>query len=178
MQQQNKFVNTQAEKACSDFLMQIFKLQPKGLLSESESGKIFSFESYLKETGQSEQVISDWCTYAKSTDYFNQGRKGMKGIRAFVTSMGKILFWTVIVTGVVYVLISTFMLLFGVSLWHVSTFISFLIAGPSIVVAFLIFSLVKGSKKHVSGAAVPIIKYFDNDELTFIRAKSRLFVEK
>lgn len=180
MQHQNHSFHNEAEKAYRTFLMQIFKKKPKGLLSESEGGKIYSFESYLRQTGQSEQVIADWCNYVKSTDYARRAGKSLKRRGAFVISILKILFWAVIVTSCVYVLVSAFMLLFGVSLWHMRTFISFLVAGPSIMMAFIVFAWIKSMKKKHQGYIpnVPVVKYFDNDELTFTKAKSRLFVEK
>jgi hypothetical protein len=85
-------------------------------------------------------------------------------------------------TLLMYILAATLLLIFGVSLWNGSAFLSFTAIGMAVMVAFLILKTRKKKEQKNGGKATPqplyVIKYFDNDELVFARAKSRLFVEK
>jgi hypothetical protein len=175
-----------SQKAFIDFARQLYHQQAKGFISDSEKGKIFSFETYLREMEHPADVISAWCDLAKKYNYLETMAKKLKRYHwpSNIKVLGKMTLWILAATICTYVLIAAFLLLFGVSLWHWKTFISFVLAGPVLLLVYLIVLYMKALKKRGRGngkdkqTLLFIIKYFDNDELTFARAKSRLFVEK
>jgi hypothetical protein len=175
-----------SEKAFTDFARQLYHQQAKGFISDSEKGKIFSFETYLREMEHPADVITAWCDLAKKNDYLATTAKKLKRYHwpSNIKVLGKMSLWIMAATICIYVLIAAFLLLFGVSLWHWKTFISFVLTGPVLLLVYLVVLYSKALKKRgrENGKSKQvlscIIKYLDNDELTFARAKSRLFVEK
>lgn len=175
-----------SQKAFIDFARQLYNQEAKGFISDSEKGKIFSFETYLREMEHPADVIIAWCDLAKKNDYLATMAKKLKRYHwpSNIKVLGNALLWIMAATICIYVLIAAFLLLFDVSLWHWKTFISFVLAGPVLLLVYLVVLYRKALKKRGPGndkgkqTLSFIIKYFDNDELTFARAKSRLFVEK
>ena len=178
------FYKNGAEKAFTEFVKQVFQNQAQGFISEGENGKIFSFETYLRETGHEPGIITGYCQHAKAVNLLE---KTARKARKFRIIIGKgslkallLLFGIALVSVLlVYLLVASLLLIFNVSLWNGSAFLAFTSIGVVVMLAYL---FLKPSKKGAAkkGKANPlyVIKYFDNDELTFTKAKSRLFVEK
>ena len=182
------FLNAKAaEKAFIQFIRQLAQKQAKGFISEGGEGKIFSFETWLRETGQAAAEITGYCQYAKEANLLEKvAQKGRKfGIyfeKGFFKGLLFLIGILLVPVLLIYLLAATLLLIFNVSLWNGSAFLSFITIG---VVLMLIYLFLKPgqkarAKKGQTKAApqpVYVIKYFDNDELTFAKAKSRLFVE-
>lgn len=176
-----------AEKAFVEFLRQLTGKQARGFISEGEHGKVFSFETYLRETGHEPDVVTGYCKHASVVNLLEKtaskaSRLGItfeKGFFKGLLVMAGLMFAAMLL---IYLLGATLLLVFGISLWNVSDFLSITLIGTAVGLVY-IFSkaFIKGKTNEGKGAqATPLIvvKYFDNDELTFTKAKSRLFVEK
>lgn len=82
----------------------------------------------------------------------------------------------------IYMLTAILLLMGHISLWNVRDFLLFTGIGTVVGLGFIFRkALSKGKKNRAaegrSKVPLAVIKYFDNDELTFAKAKSRLFVE-
>lgn len=177
-----------AEKAFDVFLKQVFRKQAQGFISEGENGKIFSFETYLRETGHEHDIITGYCRHAKDVNLLERtaGKLRKFGIyfeKGFFKGLLILLGIAFVPVLLVYLLAATLLLIFNVSLWNGSAFIAFTLTG---IVVMLGYMFLKPSKKgrakkgKASGQSQPlyVIKYFDNDELVFTKSKGRLFVER
>lgn len=176
-----------AEKEFIQFIRQVAQKQAKGFISEGNAEKIFSFETWLRETGHAADIIEGYCEHAKAVNMLEiAARKGRKFSIYFEKGFLKGLLFLIGILLVpvllAYLLVATLLLIFNVSLWNGSAFLTFTAFGT---LAMLVFFILKPSRKRrekkEQGKAKPqllyVIKYFDNDELTFAKAKSRLFVE-
>jgi hypothetical protein len=176
--------NLQAQAAFSDFTKQLGRKNSKGFMSEGEHGKIFSFESYLREAGQPEDVIAAWCAMASAENFLLKGSKKVSRSVwfSYVKVSFQVLLLAIAVSLVLYLLVAMLLLIVGVSLWNWKGFIYSVGIGTVLLPAFLITQSRKKKRKAkaagTSERLLYVIKYFDNDELTFAKAKSRLFVEK
>ncbi|OQP46589.1 hypothetical protein [Niastella populi] len=173
-----------AETAFIQFIRQLNQKQAKGFISESGQGKIFSFESWLRENGHMADVIAGYCEYAKTVNMLEMLVRKRRKFSIFNKEFLKVLlFFTgvlVVPALLIYLLAAMLLPIFGVSLWNGKAFLSF--TGIGVVVMFVFFQLKPRKKQAQKGQtdAAPrplfIIKYFDNEELVFAKAKSRLFV--
>ena len=175
-----------AETAFTQFVRQLAQKQAKGFISEGEQGKIFSFETWLRENGYTANVIGGYCAHAKSVNMLEMvARKGRKFSIYF--EKGFIKGWLFLIgillvpALLIYLLAATLLLIFDVSLWNGSAFLSFTGIAMVVILGFLLMKPRKNRTKKGQTNATPqplyVIKYFDNDELVFAKAKSRLFVE-
>jgi hypothetical protein len=152
-------------------------------LTEIDNGKkIFSFESYLKETGKA-KYIEAYCSHIKATDYvsnmvtFTQNRWWMR-TRG---SLELLLFLSQsLLPGIfLYLLIVAFLATFNISFWSWLPAILFALTGPAMAVIIFIPQARRNRRENRAGNGNVqyIVKNFDNDELTFLRTKNKLFVE-
>jgi hypothetical protein len=174
-----------AEKAFVEFTTQLYGKNSKGFISESEHGKIFSFESYLRETGQSAEVIADWCDMAGKDNFLASvsGKVSRSLWSSNIKTAFLLLLLAIALAIVLYLVVATVLLIFGVSLWNGKGFLYSVVIGTVLIPVYLITKSKKKQRKAKEAGAVSerplfVIKYFDNDDLTFAKAKSRLFVEK
>ncbi|WP_205508666.1 hypothetical protein [Longitalea arenae] len=176
-------VHKDAETAYRQFIKQILR-HSGGLQSESEHGKIFSFETYLREKGISAELVSAYCTHLKTSDFAEKfaaetnkpGRIYLNNIRVLLTFF--LISW---VPGILlYLLVAAFLFTFAISIWSYKPFLYFALSGPVLAAVVLIPQYMRAKKQKRSGTKSPpyVIRYFDNDELSFAKSKSRLFVEK
>lgn len=175
-QQADPSVPSAAEKAFLEFIQQLNQQQSKGFLSENEMGKIFSFETYLKETGQPAPVIAGWCDVAKANNFLTASPKKIYRMqwRSNARELGKFLSGALIIAICLYIIMATGSMPFNVSLWNWSTFIGFIIGGVVLVFLFLAWAWVKAMRKKNTSVEnakniLFVIKYFDSDELTLNR---------
>lgn len=172
------FYRKDAEKAFVAFSSQLFGKDAKGFISESENGKIFSFESYLRELGKPANEIEALCKTAKRVDFMANSKKLKKSAWVFNSKLllkmipGFILFTTFIYTVLAFVLG-----LFHVRLFTWKIYFSFVLIVSGIITLYVGYKILRAQNLK-AGTSMFVIKYFDNDELTFTKAKSRLFVEK
>lgn len=175
-----------AEKAFVEFVRQLMQKQSKGFISESEHGKIYSFETYLRENGLSEDETAGYCKYAKAVNLLEKTASKARSFgivleRGFLKGLLVLIGIGFAVSLIVYLLVATVLLIFGVSLWSMKGFFAFTSIGTVLVVVRMFLKPAKKGKNGESAkqaAPLFVIKYFDNDELTFTKAKSRLFVDK
>jgi hypothetical protein len=176
-----------SEKAFAEFLRQLHNKQARGFISEGEHGKVFSFETYLRETGHDPKVINGYCKHATAVNLLEKTASKARGFgiifeKGFFKGLLVIIGIVFSVMLLIYLLGATLLLVFGVSLWNVSDFFYITVIGTVVGLVFIFLkAFIKGKNNNAKGthAAPPIVvKYFDNDELTFTKAKSRLFVEK
>lgn len=166
------------------FIQQIWQKQSLGFVSESKEGKIFSFETYLREMKYEADVIAGYCKYAKEVNLLKSvSEKEFESFRYWAKGLSGA-FWVVLIilvlALVLYVLSATALMIFDVSLWNWRSFLGFT-GKAMLVLIFGFIVLMKRKKKGDTGGQQQppvIIKYFDNDELTFTKAKSKLFVDK
>jgi hypothetical protein len=172
-----------AERAFNDFLLQVQYKDPKGLLSTG-NGKIFSFEKFLRDNSFRESVIVAYCNHVKSTNYFEPAAKSMRVKWVIFKSYLKLVAIMAVAACVLYLLFATLLLLFSISWWNMKTFLEmvggFTITGTVVALykLFKDYATRKKEDRKPNPNALFIIKYFDNDELTFARSKSRLFREQ
>ncbi|OQP50931.1 hypothetical protein A4H97_03655 [Niastella yeongjuensis] len=177
---QDERIKREAEKLFQSFWNGIISRKPVGLLTEMESGqKIFSFESYLRETGKGEYVEA-YCSHIKSADiasdmvtFTNMGWARFKG---GLSLLGVLLL--ILLPGILlYLLIVAFLATFSISFWGWLPAVLFALTGP-VMVAILFIPTAKQTRQESRASQKNlqyIIKNFDNDELTFLRTKSKLF---
>jgi hypothetical protein len=173
-----------AEKAFLDFTRQVACKDSKGFISEGEHGKIFSFETYLREAGQPADVIAAWCAMAAKDNFLLKTSEKAKRSAWFtyVKVFFQVLALAIAVSLVLYLLVATLLLIVGVSLWNWKGFMYSIAVGTVLLPAYLITQYRKKKRKvkEAGNKEMPlfVIKYSDSDELRFARAKSRLFVKK
>lgn len=166
------------------FIQQVWQKQSLGFVSEGEDGKIFSFETYLRDMKYEPDVIEGYCKYAKEVNLLKSvSETEFKSLRYKAKGLVGALWVALIILVlalVLYVLSAAVSGIFNVNLWNWRSFLGFTGKAMLVLIAGFIL-LVKRKKKASAGGGhkqVPyIIKYFDNDELTFAKAKSRLFAE-
>ena len=170
-------INKAAELAFSDFLKQVTKSNSKGFISEANGQKIFSFETYLRETGSSEDRIQTYCSHIKSIED-TAAKSRLYRLIDYRTWI-KALLITLVPGVVLYLLVTAFLWTFGISFLKLVPFILFALSCPFFYSLLYLRQYLQLKKARKSGITRQqyIIKYFDNDELTFVKAKSRLFVE-
>jgi hypothetical protein len=180
------FYRKGAEKAFVEFVRQLMQKQAKGFISESEHGKIYSFETYLRENGLSEDEIAGYCKHAKAVNLLEKTASKARSFgfvfeRGFLKGLLVLIGIGFAISLIVYLLVATLLLVFSVSLWNMKGFLAFTSIGMVVLVVYMFLKPAKKGKNGGSGkqaAPLYVIKYFDNDELTFTKAKNRLFVEK
>jgi hypothetical protein len=172
------------EERWDEFLRQLVQAKPHGFVSESENGiKIYSFESWLRDTGK-QSFIQEYCNYIKDSRYMATAAARINGLalptfqnlRLLLT----FLFWAMFAGVCLYMLVVAFLATFDISFWAWVPAILFTISGPLVVATALFIQRLRLKREIKSGTIKPpqfIVKNFDNDELTFLRNKSRLFVE-
>lgn len=164
-----------AEKAFVAFSSQLFGKNAKGFISESENGKIFSFESYLRELGKPADEIAALCKTAKRVDFMANSKNIRKSAWGFNSKLllkmipGFILFTTFI-----YIVVAFLLGLFHVRLFTWKIYFSFVLILSALIIMYMGYKIMRAQNLK-AGAPLFVIKYFDNDELTFTKAKSRLF---
>jgi hypothetical protein len=173
-------LNSAAELAFSDFLKQMFKPDSKGFISEANYVKIFSFESYLRETGYAANIVQGYCDHIKSTKSA-VAEKAPRLIKVSdYRSLAKICL-TLMTPGIMlYLLVVAFLWTYDISLLHWVPFILFALSCPFMMALLLLFQYLRAIREEKSGVVKVqyIVKYFDDEELTYVKSKSRLFVEK
>jgi hypothetical protein len=177
-----------AEKAFTEFVKQVFQKQAQGFISEGENGQIFSFETYLRETGHESGVIAAYCQHAKDGNLLEITARKARKFRIIFgegSLKGLLLLLGIVLAPVllIYLLVATLLLIFNVSLWNGSAFLYFTSIGSVVMLGYLFLKpskkgKAKNGKANTRSKHLYVIKYFDNDELTFTKAKNRLFVEK
>jgi hypothetical protein len=175
----NDSLKNDAEKAFREFVQQIHQKQSKGFISNSEKGEIFSFETYLREVGASSEIIQSYCNHAKAVNALvsttiNSSRELFW---ANAKVLAKAAMYFTIASLFFYALVGAFFYTFDISLWNWKAFSLFVFTGPVIMLVGAYVKLNTARRKFNTGEIDVrfIIKYFDNDELTFTKAKSRLF---
>jgi hypothetical protein len=143
------------------------------------------FESYLRETGQPAEVIADWCGMAGKDNFLTSvsGKVSRSIWSSNIKTAFMLLLLAIALAIVLYLVVATVLLIFGVSLWNGKGFLYSVGIGTVLIPVYLITKSKKKQRKAKEAGAVSerplfVIKYFDNDDLTFAKAKSRLFVEK
>jgi hypothetical protein len=167
------FYQKGAEKVFIEFIKQVFQKQAQGFVSEGENGKIFSFETYLRETGYGPDVITGYCQHAKEVNLLEKtARKARKfGIyveKGFFKGLLLLLGIAFVPVLLIYLLVATLLLIFNVSLWNGSAFLTFTAIGVVVMWGYLFLKPSKksrGKKGKANGESKPlyVIKYFDND---------------
>ncbi|WP_207511852.1 hypothetical protein [Longitalea luteola] len=175
----NTSLNKEAEAAYQQFVNQILS-KGGGLQSESEHGKIFSFETYLKEKGVAADRIQGYCNHIKTSDFVQRSNKR---VNIYVNNIRVLLMFFLIswVPGILlYLLVAAFLSTFAISIWGYKPVLCFALTGPVLAAIVLVPQYIRGKKGIKANTNRPqyVIKYFDNDELSFIKSKSRLFVER
>lgn len=177
----NASLKNDAEKAFMEFVQQINKKQSKGFISNSEKGDIFSFETYLRETGVSTEMVQTYCNHAKAINALEMTSKKMTRELYWANNkvLAKAAMYFTIAALFFYALVAAFFYTFDISLWNWKAFSIFVFTGPVILLVAASIKMNAAKRKFNAGEGTIrfIIKYFDNDELTFTKAKSRLFVE-
>jgi hypothetical protein len=184
----NASLKKDAEKAFREFLQQINKKQSKGFITNSEKGDIFSFETYLREAGTSTEIIQAYCNHAKAINALEATSKKVsrENFWANTKVLSKAAMYFMIAAIFFYALVGAFFYTFDISLWNWKAFSLFVFTGPVIMLVMAYIKLNAAQRKlnaapqkfnEGEGIVRFIIKYFDNDELTFTKAKSRLFKE-
>ena len=172
------------EERWDEFLRHLVQAKPHGFVSESENGiKIYSFESWLRDTGK-QSYIQEYCNYIKDSKYMATAAARANGIRLPASQdlrlLVTFLFWAMFAGGCLYLLIAAFLATFDISFWGWLPAILFTLSGPLVVATALLVQqlrLKRGIKNGTIMLPQFIIKNFDNDELTFLRNKNKLFVE-
>jgi hypothetical protein len=171
-----------AETAYRQFVEQIMR-HKGGLQSESEHGKIFSFETYLREKNVAATLIQAYCTHIKTSDFVEKYAAESNKPAKFFRGNFRILLLFFLISWapglLLYLPVAAFLSTFGISIWSVKPLLFFALTGPVLVAVLLTIHYIRG-KREIKAGTEPqyVIKYFDNDELTFVKSKSRLFVEK
>ena len=172
------------EERWDEFLRQLIQAKPHGFVSESENGiKIYSFESWLRDTGK-QAFIQEYCNYIKDSNYMTTAatringlwKPGSQNLRLLAT----FLFWAMFSGGCLYMLVVAFLATFDISFWGWLPAILFTMSGPLVVATALLFQYFRQKRAIKNGTKTKpqyIIKNFDNDEITFLRNKNKLFVE-
>src|SRR5688500_17405955 len=130
----NDLLTKAAELAYLDFVKQITKPTSKGFISEGENGKkIFSFETYLRESGRSEDLIQHYCNHIKTSNYaMTAASKGV--IFSFkmnnIWGVLAVIFLAMIPGILLYLLIAAFLWTFTISFWNWLPFSLFALCGP------------------------------------------------
>ena len=180
--QNTNLINKAAKLAFSDFLNQISKPECKGFISEDNNKKIFSFETYLREIGRSEELTYKYCSYIKTA-----GREG--AVNGNIPTVYRLtdtrflvkLFLLAMLPGILlYLLLAAFLWTFDIPFLNRVNFILFALSWPVILAPLLILQYVrlKTNKRLGTNHTENLIKCFDSDEITSLKNKSRLFVEK
>jgi hypothetical protein len=172
------------EERWDEFLRQLIQAKPHGFVSESETGiKIYSFESWLRDTGK-QSFIQEYCNYIKDSNYMTTAATRFNDLRLPVAQNLRLLvtflFWALLSGGCLYLLIVAFLATFDISFWGWLPAILFTISGPLVVATALFIQYLRLKRDVKNGTKMKpqyIIKNFDNDELTFLRTKNKLFVE-
>lgn len=172
------------EERWDEFLRQLIQARPQGFLSESENGiKIYSFESWLRDTGK-QAFIQEYCNYIKDSNYMttaaNRSNGFMQPISQNLRLLATFLFWAMFTGACLYLLVVAFLATFDISFWGWLSATLFILSGPLIVAMALLIQYLRLKRDIRSGRAVQpqfIIKNFDSDEITFLRNKNKLFVE-
>lgn len=179
----NDTLKIDAENAYRQFVQQIAQ-HAGGLQSESEHGKIFSFETYLREKNVTATLIQAYCTYIKTSDFIEKyAAESNKPGKIFLSNVRTLLliFLASWAPGLLlYLPVAAFLSTFNISIWSIKPLLYFALTGPVLVTMLLSVQYISAKRKMKAGTHNPqyVIKYFDNDEITFIKSKSRLFVEK
>lgn len=180
---QDERIKQEAERLFRSFWTKILTRNPIGLLAEIEDGKkVFSFESYLRETGKAE-YIEAYCSHIKATNYVSNMVSFTKHLWP-MRIMGVLKLVLVLspsfLPGVfLYLLIAAFLATFNISFWGWLPAVLFALTGP-VMLAMLFISQARRNRverKAGNGNVQYIVKNFDNDELTFLRTRNKLFVE-
>lgn len=173
------------EEYWDDFLRQLLKAKPNGLVSESENGvKIYSFESWLRDTGK-QANIQEYCNYIKDSNYMATAAESANGVKIpasqNVRVLATILTGAMLVGVCLYLLIAAFLATFSISCWNWLAAILFAASGPLLIGATLLLQYLRLKRDLKNGTLMQpqyIVKNFDNDEITFLRTKNKLFVEQ
>lgn len=182
--QYNQLKGKAIEERWDEFLRQLVQGKPQGFLSESENGiKIYSFESWLRDTGK-QSFIQEYCSYIKDTNYMSTAFAKINGVRwpgsKNMKLLATFLFWAMFTGACLYLLIVAFLATFDIKFWGWLPAVLFIISGPLVVATALLLQRLRLKREIKSGSIKQpqyIIKNFDNDELTFLRNKNKLFVE-
>jgi hypothetical protein len=172
------------EERWDEFLRQLVQARPHGFVSESGNGiKIYSFESWLRDTGK-QSFIQEYCNYIKDSNYMTTAAARFNGIRLTGSQNLRLLvtflFWAMFAGVCLYMLIVAFLATFDISFWGWLPAILFTVSGPLVVASALFLQHLRLKREIKNGTIMQpqyIIKNFDNDELTFLRNKNKLFVE-
>jgi hypothetical protein len=180
--QKTDILNSTAKSVFSDFLKQIPKPQSKGFISEGNSQKIFSFERYLRETGRSEELIDKYCNFIKAhhAEEAAAEKKSQVFILTDYRSLVKVLLISMIPGIVLYGLIAAFLWTFEISFLEWKTCILFALSSTFLMALSLSIQYLRLKRNERLGIVQTeyIIKCFDSDELTYLKNKNKLFVEK
>ena len=167
-----------AEKAFVAFSHQLIGKNAKGFISESENVKIFSFESYLRELGIPADEIAALCKAAKRADFMANSKKLRKSAWVFnVKTLLTMIPGFILFAIFIYTVLAFLLGLFHVRLFTWKIFFSFVLTFSALITLYMGYNILKAQNSKAEALKI-VIKYFDNDELTFTKAKSRLFVEK
>lgn len=182
--QSNQLKSKAIEDLWDEFLRQLVQARPQGFLSESENGiKIYSFESWLRDTGN-QSFIQEYCSYIKESNYMSTAATRINGVRwpgaKNIKLLATFLFWAMFTGACLYLLIVAFLATFNIAFWGWLPAILFIISGPLVVAMALLLQRIRIRGELKNGSIRQpqfIIKNFDNDELTFLRNKNKLFKE-
>ncbi|THU41425.1 hypothetical protein FAM09_04770 [Niastella caeni] len=178
--QNDTAVKKAAEEAYTEFVQQIAKPQSRGFISESGGRKIFSFETYLRETGISAELIQVYCNHIKTTSFVPKLSKQVSYLFTVdnTKALTKVLLYAMMPGICIYLLVAGFLWTFDISLWI--PFLSFTLAGPILLILTMYYKFHQGKRQNKARKTEPsfFIKHFDDDEFTYMKSKNRLFVEK
>lgn len=164
-----------AEKAFVAFSSQLPGKDAKGFISESENGKIFSFESYLRELGKPADEIEALCKAAKRIDFKTNSKLVKRGAWAYnIKLLLKMIPGFILFTTFIYTVLAFVLGLFHVRLFTWKIYFSFVLIVSGIITLYVGYKILRAQNLK-AGTPMFVIKYFDNDELTFTKANRRLF---
>ncbi|MBO9200287.1 MULTISPECIES: hypothetical protein [Niastella] len=173
---------TEIEHQWDVFMQQILQASSNGFIGETENGiKIYSFESWLRDTGN-RSFIQEYCTYLKDNDFM--ATHAVKGAKLHIQNfkvLSKFLLWSLLPGIFLYLLVAAFLNTFDISFWSWLPAILFGLTGPILVLMMLLPQYIRLMKEKKNGEYIQpqyVIKYFDNDELTFLKSRNRLFKEE
>jgi len=178
--QPDDVIKKTAELACREFLQQIIKKQPLGLLSNGNNARIFSFETYLREKGMSEEMIQQCCDHVKSTDFLaNNYKKSSRWSITAIWAIIKLILFTMCPGVGLYLFVAAFLWTFEISILKWGAFMLFALSGTIVFATFLFAKNFTEKRKLTTAGGGPqlIIKFKDSDELTWLKSKNKLFVE-
>lgn len=174
--QNPNLINKAAKSAFSDFVKQIPKPQFKGFISEDGHQRIFSFESYLREMGRSEDLIYKYCNHIKSTGAEEAAPEKKPELYKLTDYLflSKLFLLSFIPGIVLYLLVAAFLWTFEISFLQWKPFILFALSWPVILAPLLALQYMRLKRNERLGIIETeyIIKCFDSDELTFLKSKT------